>query len=240
MVVDPIFEKSRLVRAMAERCLAGDFGGSSYLAAKEPECVELGITQPNILYHMDRMDPVAAASRTADRARVTTETAAAAVTLHGLKPTFIFVERGGSASAAVAVSEIIGKLESVMGSHVGEVAHLARCEASAAHQAELEAVEVETAEIKKKLCELKARQSECETEARRCAKESSREIAHLQGLLGGEQKRADAAEVSKSAMSEAKAEALHKAKMFQQSLTRLQERLAVIEAKPSSSNMGMT
>jgi len=101
-------------------------------------------------------------------------------------------------------------------------------------------VEVETAEIKKKLCELKARQSECETEARRCAKESSREIAHLQGLLGGEQKRADAAEVSKSAMSEAKAEALHKAKMFQQSLTRLQERLAVIEAKPSSSNMGMT
>ena len=41
-------------------------------------------------------------------------------------------------------------------------------------------------------------------------------------------------------MSEAKAEALHKAKMFQQSMTRLQERLAVIEAKPSSSNMAMT
>ena len=54
-----------------------------------------GITQPNILYHMDRMDPVAAASRAADRVRVTTETAAAAVTLHGLNPTLSLLSEAG-------------------------------------------------------------------------------------------------------------------------------------------------
>ena len=161
------FEKSRLVRVMAERCLAGDFGGSYYLAAKEPECVELGIIHKNIQYHMDKIDQEAAAARAADRARVDSETAAATVMMNGMKPTFVFVERGGSASAAAAVSEIIGKLESDMESHIGEVVHLARCEASAAHQAKLQAAEVETSEIKKKLCELKARQSERETEARR-------------------------------------------------------------------------
>ncbi len=60
---------------------------------------------------------------------------------------------------------------------------------------------------------------ERETGARHFAKEAARKIAHLQGLLAGEQKRADAAEASKSVMSEAKADVLHKAKIFQQSLT---------------------
>ena len=41
-------------------------------------------------------------------------------------------------------------------------------------------------------------------------------------------------------MSEAKDEALHKARIFQQNLIRLQEKLDVIEAKPSSSDPGMT
>jgi len=95
MVVDPFFEKSRLVRVMAERCLAGDFGGSYYLAAEEPECVELGIIHTNIQHHVDKIDLVAAAARAADRARVDSETAAAAVMLNGMKPTFVFVERGG-------------------------------------------------------------------------------------------------------------------------------------------------
>jgi len=49
-----------------------------------------------------------------------------------VKATFIFVERDGSASAAAAVSGIMSKLESELGARVGEVAHLARCEASAA------------------------------------------------------------------------------------------------------------
>ena len=59
-------------------------------------------------------------------------------------------------------------------------------------------------------------------------------------LLAGEQKRADAAVAKKSVMSEAKDEALHKERIFQQGLIRLQEKLDVIEAKPSSSDPGMT
>ena len=70
MVVDPFVEKSHVVREMADRCLAGEFGGSSWLAAKEPECVALGIIPQNITYHMDKLDPVAAAARAGDRARV--------------------------------------------------------------------------------------------------------------------------------------------------------------------------
>ncbi len=89
--------------------------------------------------------------------------------------------------------------------------------------------------MERKLCELKAGQSEREAEARRFAKEAAQEIANLQGLLAGEQKRADAAEARKSVMSEAKAEAFNKAKMLQQGLIRLQEKFAEIEAKPSSS-----
>ena len=240
MVVDPFVEKSHVVREMADRCLAGEFGGSSWLAAKEPECVALGIIPQNITYHMDKLDPVAAAARAGDRARVATE-AAAAATVHGVKPTFVFVERGGSASAAAAVSGIVGKLESEMGANVGKVAHLARREASAAHQAELEIAEAETAEIEKRLRELKAHLSEREAEARRFAKDATREIAQLQGRLAGEVKRADAAEARKSVVSDAKSAACHKARMFQQSLTRLnvalQKRLATIEAKPISSTM---
>ena len=59
MVVDPFVEKSHVVREMADRCLAGEFGGSSWLAAKEPECVALGIIPQNITCHMDKLDPVA-------------------------------------------------------------------------------------------------------------------------------------------------------------------------------------
>ena len=237
--IELVSVKADLRRTMAERCLAGEFGGSSWVASQEPECVTLGIAYQTIQYHMDRIDPIQASTRAASRARVEIE-ALAAETSNGVKATFIFVERGGSASAAAAVSGIMSKLESELGARVGEVAHLARCEASAAHQAELEVAGLETAGIEKKLSELKARQLDHEAEARRFAKEAAREIAHLQGLLAGEQKRADAADASKSVMSEAKAEALHKAKMFQKSLIRLQEKFAEIEAKPSSSGIGMT
>ncbi len=214
---DPVVTKKRVVKAMADRCLAGEFDGSYCRAAKEPECVALGILHQHILYHMDQKRPLVAADRAADRARVAAEATAAS---QGTNPVFVFVERGGSASAATAVSAIVGKLECA--------------------SAELEAAEEKTAEMKKRLQELKAGQSDREAEVRRFAKESAREIAHLQVLLAGEQKRADAAVAKKSVMSEAKDKALYKARMFQQSLTRLQEKLDVIEAKPSSSDPGMT
>ena len=92
---------------------------------------------------------------------------------------------------------IVGKIECELEARIGKAVHLARHDASTAHQAELEVVEMETVEIKKRLKDLKAQQSERETEARRFAKEVGREIALLQGRLAGEQKRADAAEAKK-------------------------------------------
>ena len=111
---DPAVTKNRMVKAMADRCLAGEFDGNYYRAAKEPECVALGILHQNIQYHMDRKRPFMAADRAADRARVAAEAVAeatAASSAHGTNPVFVFVERGGSASAATAVSGIVGKLE---------------------------------------------------------------------------------------------------------------------------------
>ena len=101
--IELVSVKADLRRTMAERCLAGEFGGSSWVASQEPECVTLGIAYPTIQYHMDRIDPIQASTRAASRARVEIE-ALAAETSNGVKATFIFVERGGSASAAAAVS----------------------------------------------------------------------------------------------------------------------------------------
>jgi len=91
--------------------------------------------------------------------------AAAATSAPGVTPVFVFVKRGGSASAATAVSGIVGKLECELEARIGKVVHLAQHEASTAHQAELEVVETETVEIKKKLQVLKVKLSEREAEA---------------------------------------------------------------------------
>ena len=104
---DPVVKKKRVIQAMADRCLAGEFDGSYCRAAKEPECVAPGILHHHILYHMDQKRPLMAADRAADRARVAAE-ATAASSAHGTNPVFVFVELGGSASAATAVSAIVG------------------------------------------------------------------------------------------------------------------------------------
>ena len=62
---------------MAERCIAGEFNGSSFIAAQDPDCVRLGINESSIRYRLVACNPAAAANRAADRARVATETAAA-------------------------------------------------------------------------------------------------------------------------------------------------------------------
>ena len=43
MLEDPMVTKNRLVKVMVDHCLAGEFGGSYFRAAREPECVALGI-----------------------------------------------------------------------------------------------------------------------------------------------------------------------------------------------------
>ena len=52
---------------------------------------------------MDRIDPFEAVSELQTGHGVATETATMLIAM-GMKPTFVFVERGGSASAAAAVS----------------------------------------------------------------------------------------------------------------------------------------
>jgi hypothetical protein len=64
---DPVVTKNRLVRAIADRCLAGEFGGSYFCVAKEPECVELCIIHSHIKYHMDQKCSLVALDRAADR-----------------------------------------------------------------------------------------------------------------------------------------------------------------------------
>ena len=86
---------------MAVRCIAGEFNCSAHTAAKEPECLRLGVAKQVIQYHIDRMDPAAAAARAADRARVATESAASEAAR--VPANFIFVERAGSVPAAAAV-----------------------------------------------------------------------------------------------------------------------------------------
>ena len=62
---------------MAERCIAGEFNGSSFLAAQDPDCVRLGINESSIRRRIVACNPAAAAARAAERARVATATAAA-------------------------------------------------------------------------------------------------------------------------------------------------------------------
>jgi hypothetical protein len=93
---------------MAERCVAGEFGGSPYRAAAMPECIALGISYQSIEYHMGKINPVESASRVADRARVEAEAAQAKAELKSVE--FFFVERKGSASAAAAVLHVVEKL----------------------------------------------------------------------------------------------------------------------------------
>lgn len=154
---------------MAERCVAGEFDGSSGLAAAMPECVALGITRQSIQFHMDKVNVVESASRAADRARVEAETAQADVEMRPVK--FIFVERKGSAPAAEAVSHVVDTLTAALSPQMMLLANRAREEATSSCQAELEARAAQTEILVKQLKKLE------ENEVRRAA-ESAR-VAEL-------------------------------------------------------------
>ena len=85
--------KNRLVKVMADRCLAGEFGGSYFRAARKPECVALGISHQRIQYHMHGPEAsFGSYGPSGGPARVSAETASAAA--EGADPIFVFVERG--------------------------------------------------------------------------------------------------------------------------------------------------
>ena len=73
--------KAALVRSMAARVVSGEFEGSAFRAANDHECIALGVNSRNIEYHISLINPADRLARAADRARVETEVAAAAVAL---------------------------------------------------------------------------------------------------------------------------------------------------------------
>ena len=118
-MVDLFATKAALVRSIAVRVVAGEFNGSSRLASRDPECMALGVSPQSIDYHIGLINPSGGLARVADRARVETEVAAAAVAVRDVQ--IVFVERGGAAPAAAAVSQIVAKLEYQLGAQVGNV-----------------------------------------------------------------------------------------------------------------------
>jgi hypothetical protein len=109
---------------MAERCIAGEFNGSSFFAAQNPDCARLGINESSIRYRTDASNLASAAARAADRARVATDTAASKAARVPVK--FIFVVRAGSALAAAAIGAAMGVIDSHIGVQVRRVAERAR------------------------------------------------------------------------------------------------------------------
>ena len=85
--------------------MAEEFNGSAWKAAQSPTTAKMGITRQSIEHHMKTIDPAAFAARLEDQARVKAEAAAAEAS--GKNVEFVFVERGGSSSAKMA----LGKLE---------------------------------------------------------------------------------------------------------------------------------
>ena len=70
--VEQSHKKAAVVRSMAERCVAGEFEGSARRASFDPDCIRFGIDESHIRYHMNKVEPAAAAARAAERARVAT------------------------------------------------------------------------------------------------------------------------------------------------------------------------
>jgi len=95
---------------LAQRCVAGEFEGVAYRAAQLPEAVELDLNHQLIQYHMDKVDPVAAAARVAERARFENDKSEAE--MRGAEVHVVAVERGGGRSARTLLKELQHRAES--------------------------------------------------------------------------------------------------------------------------------
>jgi hypothetical protein len=187
---------------MAERCAAGEFGGSSWRAAATPECVALGIERKNIDYHLAKINTADSASRAANRARVEAETAQAEVEMMPVK--YIFVERKGSAPASAAVSLVVERLANELSPQVACAAISAREEAAAAYQAELEAKTAETEILVKQLKKLEEKEARRAADSARVAETAEKEIRDLKAKLELERERSQSLEAKAEATTEAR------------------------------------
>ena len=224
--------KAALVRSIAVRVIAGEFDGSSSLASRDPECMALGVSHQSIDYHIGLINPDGGLARAADRARVETEVASAAVALHEVQ--YVFVERKGAAPAAAAVSRIMDKLESQLGAQVGNVAKMARRDASASSQVEIETAATEIEALVDELRQMKKRAADAAADAKQQIVALEAKLASSAGETKAAEAKTAVAVAKIAAMTEAKGEASQRTKMVAQNLARAQKRFADLDAKAGS------
>jgi len=136
--VDLAALKRDLAESMALRCASGEFGGSAWKAAGDPECVSLGIDESNIRYYIKKINPTEAAACAAERERVAAEAAAAVE--NGRKVQFVFVERGGARPAEKALTAVLETIEKNVSAVVTQTVDHARQQERIERQSELESV----------------------------------------------------------------------------------------------------
>ena len=222
-----------MARTLAERCVAGEFGGVPYRAAQAPEAVEYGISARMIYHHMDQVDPTTAVDRVADRLRVEHEKTQAEE--QGFHVVVVKGRGGGSVRALEKKLEQQEQRESKKRTRESEVVvTLART------QAELEQGAAEIAKLKAELLE----SSEREAKRLREGEETARRIATLEAEVEKHKGRAREAEAQAAAkagdLAEARADARRKADTLRHAIARAEERATKMKeaagSRPSSSS----
>ena len=121
---------------MALRCASGEFGGSAWKAAGDPECLSLGVDESSIRYYIKKINPTEAAACAAERERVAAEAAAAVE--NGRKVQFVFVERVGARPAEKALTAVLETIEKNVSTTVTQIVDHARHQGRIERQSELE------------------------------------------------------------------------------------------------------
>ncbi len=222
-----------MTKTLAERCLAGEFGGIPYRAAQSPEAVELGISHCMIHHYMNQIDPTTAFDRVADRLRVEHETTQAEE--QGFRVVVVGGRGGGSVRALEKKLDEQAKRESKKRTRDSEVVVTL-----AQTQAELEQAAAKIAKLEAELLEVREREAkrlrEGEETAHRIEKLEA-EVEKFQGRASEAEARASEAEARASeaearaaakaeALAEARADARRKADALRHAIARAEERAA--------------
>ena len=233
MVEDAGRDKTELARTLAERCVAGEFGGVPYRAAQTSEAVEYGISARNIQYYMDQIDPTAASARVAERLQAEHEATQAKE--KGLRVIVVGGRGGGSVRALEKKLDEQAQRESKKRTRDSQVVvTLART------QAELEQAAAENAKLKAELLESRER----EAKRHREDEETARRIANLEAEVEKQKSLASAAGAQAAAkagdLAEARADARRKVNTLRHAIARAEERAAKMKeevgSRPSSSS----
>jgi hypothetical protein len=226
-------DKTNMTRTLAERCVAGEFGGVPYRAAQEPEAVEYGICPKMIYYYMNQIGPEAASARVAERLRAEHETAQAEE--QGIRVVVVGGRGSGSVRALEKKLEQQAQRESKKRTRDSEVVvTLAKT------QAEVEQAAAENAKLRAELHELR----EHAAKRLREGEETARRIAKLEAEVEKHKNLASAAgaqvAAKASALAEARADARRKADMLRHAIACAEERAAKMKelagSRPSSSS----